>query len=275
MRTFLVLLSREVRSLFYTPIAYVMLFFFLALMGFNFQGAVSAVNQGPTEVTLVEITFFNIIFWFTYPLIFPLITMRSFSEEYRMGTIETLSTAPVNDWQIVLSKFFGALTFYVILFLPTLLYFASFTLVIETKALESAWHSGLYSLLREVSHLLREHAAAGTYGSTYLLLLLLGMFFISIGIFASSLVKDQVNAAIISLTTVLLYLFVPNLLGIMVNSTDPRFTSMRGFLSPFEHMRDFSRGMVDTRQIVWYLSMTVLLLVITHQVFQSRKLKAA
>ena len=101
------------------------------------------------------------------------------------------------------------------------------------------------------------------------------MFFISIGIFASSLVKDQVNAAIISLATIMLYLFVPNFLGLMLNSTDPRFTQMRGFLSTFEHMRDFARGMIDTRQVVWYLSMTVLLLVITHQVFQSRKLKAA
>ena len=254
MRTFLVLLSREVRSLFYTPIAYVVLVFFLALMGFNFQGAVTFLNQGPTETTLVEGTFYNLIFWFVYPLIFPLITMRSFSDEYRMGTIETLSTAPVNDWQIVLSKFFGAVSFYVILFLPTFFYFRLFH-----------WISGGKEMVQ----------SAGAYTTTYLLLLLLGMFFISIGIFASSLVKDQVNAAIISVAAVLLYLFVPNLLGLMLNSTDPRFTRMRGFLSPFDHMSDFARGMIDTRQVVWYLSMTVLLLVITHQVFQSRKLKAA
>jgi ABC-2 type transport system permease protein len=254
MRTFLVLLSREVRSLFYTPIAYVVLFFFLALMGFNFQGAVTFLNQGPSETSLVEITFYNLIFWFVYPLIFPLITMRSFADEYRMGTIETLSTAPVNDWQIVLSKFFGAVTFYVVLFLPTFFYFRLFH-----------WISGG----KEAAQ------SAGAYTSTYLLLLLLGMFFISIGIFSSSLVKDQVNAAIISLASVLLYLFVPNLLSLLLNSTDPRFTRMRGFLSPFDHMRDFARGIVDTRQVVWYLSMTALILVMTHQVFQSRKLKAA
>ncbi len=275
MRTFLVLLSREVRSLFYTPIAYVVLFFFLALMGFNFQGAVTFLNQGPTETTLVEGTFYNLIFWFIFPLLFPLITMRAFSEEYRMGTIETLSTAPVNDWQIVLSKFFGAVTFYVILFLPTFLYFKTFALISERRVLDLAWNDGFGSFFGKVFELLKNHTAAGSYWSSYALLLLLGMFFISIGIFASSLVKDQVNAAIISLATVLLYLFVPNLLSLMLNSTDPRFTSMRGFLSPFDHMRDFTRGMIDTRQVVWYLSMTALLLVITHQVFQSRKLKAA
>jgi ABC-2 type transport system permease protein len=255
MRTFFVLLSREVRSLFYTPIADVVLFFFLALMGFNFQGSVTFLNQGPTEATLVEITFYNMIFWFIYPLIFPLITMRAFADEYRMGTIETLTTAPVRDWQVVLSKFFGAVTFYVVLFLPTFLYFALFQ-----------WISG--SKVPVVQ-------SAGPYWTTYTLLLLLGMFFISIGIFASSLVKDQVNAAIISLAVILLYLFIPSLLGLMLNSTDPGFTKMRGFLSPFDHMRDFARGMIDTRQIVWYLSMTALFLIVTHQLFQSRKLKAS
>ena len=264
MRTFFVLLSREVRSLFYTPIAYVVLVFFLALMGFNFQGAVTFVNQGPTETTLVEVTFYNLIFWFVYPLIFPLITMRSFSDEYRMGTIETLSTAPVNDWQIVLSKFFGAVVFYIVLFAPTFLYFKLF-----------GWIATAGVKVHDLTQVAAAAQSAGTYVTTYLLLLLLGMFFISVGIFASSLVKDQVNAAIISLATVLLYLFVPNLLGLMLNSTDPRFTQIRGFLSPFDHMRDFARGMIDTRQVVWYLSMTALLLVVTHQVFQSRKLKAA
>ena len=275
MRTLLVLLSREVRSLFYTPIAYVVLFFFLALMGFNFQAAVTVLNQGPNEASLVEITFYNMIFWFVYPLIFPLITMRSFSDEYRMGTIESLATAPVNDWQIVLSKFLGALVFYTVLFLPTLLYFATFRIIAEWKKLEKSLEFGFGTFLQDAYVLLADHAASGPYGSSYLLLLLMGMFFISIGIFASSLVKDQVNAAIISLATVLLYLFVPSLLSLLLNSTDPRFTQLRGFLSPFEHMRDFARGVIDTRQIVWYVSMTVLLLIVTHQVFQSRKLKAA
>ena len=275
MRTFLVLLSREVRSLFYTPIAYVVLVFFLALMGFNFQSSVTFLNQGPTENTLVFATFYNLIFWFIFPLIFPLITMRAFADEYRMGTIETLSTAPVNDWEIVLSKFFGAVTFYVVLFLPTFLYFATFTLVTGTRDLDKAWNLGFSHYVADAINLLRDHAAAGPYGSAYLLVLLMGMFFISIGTFASSLVKDQVNAAVISLAVILLYLFIPSLLGLMLNSTDPRFTQIRGFLSPFDHMRDFSSGMIDTRQVVWYLSMTALLLVLTHQVFQSRKLKAA
>jgi ABC-2 type transport system permease protein len=253
MRTFFVLFAREVRGLFYTPIAYVVLVFYLAFMGVNYQTAVTSLNQMPTEGTLVQATFFNLLFWIIYPLIFPLITMRLFADEYRMGTIESLVTAPVHDWQIVLAKFFSVLVFYVVLFAPSFLYFALFQ-----------WISGGVAPVQ----------SAGTYWSVYLLLLLLGMFFLSIGIFASSLVRDQINAAVISLVIIVLYMFLPSLLGFLLNSTDPRFATIREFLSPIDHMRDFARGLVDTRPIVWYISMTALFLMLTHQVFQSRKLKS-
>lgn len=243
---------REVRGLFYAPIAYVMLALFLAFMGVNYQTAVTSLNQAQTEATLVEATFFNLLFWIVYPLIFPLMTMRLFADEYRMGTIESLVTAPVQDWQIVASKFLSVVVFYVLLFAPSFLYFALFQ-----------WISGGAPV-----------QSAGTYWSVYLLLLLLGMFFLSIGLFASSLVKDQINAAIISLVVIVLYMFLPSLLGFLLNSTDPRFGKVREFLSPIDHMRDFARGLVDTRPIVWYISMTALFLMLTHQVFQSRKLKS-
>lgn len=253
MRTLFVLLGREIRGLFHTPIAYVVLVFYLAFMGLNYQTAVTSLNQMPTEATLVEATFYNLLFWIVFPLIFPLVTMRLFAEEYRMGTIETLVTAPVNDWQIVLAKFFGVVAFYVVVFAPSMLYFALFT-----------WISGGTAPVQ----------SAGTYWSVYLFLLLLGMFFLSIGLFASSLVTDQVNAAIISLVIIVLYMFLPSLLGFLLNSTDPRFGAIRDFLSPLDHMRDFARGLVDSRPVVWYLSMTSLFLMLTHQVFQSRKLKS-
>jgi ABC-2 type transport system permease protein len=253
MRTLLVLFMRELRGVFYAPIAYVMLALFLAFMGVNYQTAVTSLNQAQTEATLVEATFFNLLFWIVYPLIFPLMTMRLFADEYRMGTIEPLVTAPVHDWQIVISKFLSVVVFYVLLFAPSLLYFALFQ-----------WISGGVAPVQ----------SAGTYWSVYLFLLLLGMFFLSVGLFASSLVKDQINAAIISLVAIVLYMFLPSLLGFLLNSTDPRFGKVREFLSPIDHMRDFARGLVDTRPVVWYLSMTALFLMLTHQVFQSRKLKS-
>ena len=111
MRKFLILLSREIKSYFYSPIAYVVLCFFLLLTGFTFYIGVTFLNHGSTEVTVVESFFNTVPFWFGFVLIFPLITMRLFAEEFKLQTIEPLMTAPVTDVQVVLSKFCGAVFF--------------------------------------------------------------------------------------------------------------------------------------------------------------------
>src|ERR1022692_2477330 len=126
MRKFYTLLAREVRSYFYSPIAYIVLVFFLFVSGADFYFQLSFMNQRPVAYSVQEAFFNSVFFWFAFVLIFPLITMRLFAEEFKLGTIEPLMTAPVRDWQVVLSKFFGALIFYVILWLPTLFYFAIF-----------------------------------------------------------------------------------------------------------------------------------------------------
>src|SRR5207253_8825143 len=126
MRKFYTLLSREVSSYFYSPIAYIVLFFFLLVAGADFYFQISFMNQRQLQYTVQEAFFNSVFFWFAFVLIFPLITMRLFSEEFKMGTIEPLMTAPVRDWQVVLAKFCGALVFYIILWLPTAFYFAIF-----------------------------------------------------------------------------------------------------------------------------------------------------
>src|SRR5450432_4180996 len=83
MKIFLTLLGREVKSFFYSPIAYVVLFYYLFLSGFNFYSQISIMNGYPTEVTVVEAFFMPALFWFPFVLSFPLITMRVYSEEYR------------------------------------------------------------------------------------------------------------------------------------------------------------------------------------------------
>ena len=80
-------------------------------------------NQRPVPYSVQEAFFNSVFFWFAFVLIFPLITMRLFAEEFKLGTIEPLMTAPVRDWQVVLAKFFGALFFYIVLWIPTLLLF--------------------------------------------------------------------------------------------------------------------------------------------------------
>ena len=94
-----------------------------------------------------------------------------------MGTIETLTTAPVQDWQVVLSKFLGSLLFYVLLWAPSYLYFTAFTQITGKQAA----------------------LAAGAFGGSYLLLFLIGSFYISLGCLASALTSEQINALICSL----------------------------------------------------------------------------
>ena len=251
MRTFLTLLGREVRGFFYSPIAYVVMFFFLIATGFNFFSGVSFLNQSPSEVMVVEAAFNTVLFWFPFVLIFPLITMRTYCDEFRMGTIETLSTAPVGDWQIVLSKFFGALLFYIILWAPSFLYFEAFRLITGKEAA----------------------LATGAYLGSYLLLLLIGSFYVSLGCLASALTSEQINAAVMTFVAIF-GAFVTGLLGFILNSPNAATRDVISYFSAVEHMTDFSKGILDSRPIVWYLSMTVFVLFLTHQVFQYRKWKA-
>jgi ABC-2 type transport system permease protein len=251
MKTFFTLLGREVKSFFYSPIAYVVLFYFLFLSGFNFYTQISIMNGYPTEITVVEAFFMPALFWFPFILSFPLITMRVYSEEFRMGTFETLTTAPVKDWQVVAAKFFGVLVFYVILWTPTLCSFALFQYVTGKMAAN----------------------AAGAYGGTYLLLLLMGCLYISIGCLASALTKDQINAATISFTSITVMLFIGFLPDIM-NITAPAIKDIFSYVSAIQHMQDFSKGLIDSRPLVWYISMTALMSYLTLQVFQYRKWKA-
>jgi ABC-2 type transport system permease protein len=101
----------------------------------------------------------------------------------------------------------------------------------------------------------------------------MGGFFISIGLLASALTKDQINAATISFTTVTLLLFVGFLPDIM-NITAPAIKDIFSYVSSIQHMQDYSKGIIDSRPIVWYLSMTALVTYLTLQVFQYRKWKA-
>jgi gliding motility-associated transport system permease protein len=240
---------REVRSYFYSPIAYVVLVFLLLLTGFNFYYLeLRYMNQRPLDVSVQEMFFNNVLFWFPFILTFPLITMRLFSEEFKLGTIEPLMTAPVRDWQVVLSKFFGALTFYIILWIPSLSYFWIFKAVAHQPAANSP----------------------GAYCGSYLMLLLLGMFYISIGCFASVLTKNQIIAAIVSFCAITLLFFLGLIQFVMLDmSASSR--ELLGYFSALEHMRTLSQGIFDTRPFVLYLSMTALMLTLTYHAFQSRK----
>src|SRR6185503_987456 len=230
MRKFYTLLAREVRSYFYSPIAYVVLLFFLFVSGADFYFQLSFMNGKPVSYSVEEAFFNSIFFWFAFVLIFPLITMRLFAEEFKLGTIEPLMTAPVRDWQVILSKFFGALVFYIVLWIPTLLYFAIF----QRMTGQTAAGSG------------------GAYWGSYLMLLLLGMFYLSVGCFASVLTKNQIIAAIVSFSAITLLFFL-GLVQFLLLDVSATTRDLLGYFSAIEHMGTFSRGIFDTRPVVLYI----------------------
>src|SRR5207302_9206858 len=183
MRKFYTLLAREIRGYFHSPIAYIVLVFFLLVSGVDFYFQVSFMNRKPASYTVQEAFFNSIFFWFAFVLIFPLITMRLFAEEFKLGTIEPLMTAPVRDLQVVLAKFFGALVFYIVLWIPTLLYFWIFQKITHEPAANSI----------------------GAYWGSYLMLLLLGMFYLSVGSLASVVTNNQMVASIVSCPAITLF----------------------------------------------------------------------
>ena len=248
MRKFLTLLGREIRSYFYSPIAYIVLVFFLLVSGVDFYFQISFMNQRAVPYSVQEAFFNSVFFWFAFVLIFPLITMRLFAEEYKLGTIEPLMTAPVRDWQVVLSKYFGALFFYIVLWIPTALYFVIFQTITHQPAAGSN----------------------GAYLGGYLMILLLGMFYLSIGCFASVLTKNQIVAAIISFATITLLFFL-GLVSFILLDVSSETRQLLGYFSAIEHMGTLSRGQIDTRPMVLYLSMTIAMLTFTYQAFQTRK----
>lgn len=249
MRKFYTLLKREVRSSFYSPIAYVVLVFFLFLTGINFYFfQLSYMNKRPMEISVQEMFFNNVLFWFAFVLIFPLITMRLFAEEFKLGTIEPLMTAPVRDWQVVLAKFSGAFVFYVILWVPTLLYFWLFQAITHQSAANST----------------------GAYLGSILMLVLLGMFYLSVGCFASVVTRNQMVAAIISFCVITLHFF-SGLISFVLQEVSSSTRQLLGYFSAIEQMGTLSRGEIDTRPMVLYLSLTVVMLTLTCHAFQSRK----
>src|SRR5881398_2109948 len=248
MRKFYALLSREVRGYFHSPIAYIVLIFFLIVSGIDFYFQISFMNQRQVQYTVQEAFFNSVFFWFAFVLIFPLITMRLFSEEFKLGTIEPLMTAPVRDWEVVLAKFFGALVFYLVLWIPTILYFLIFQFITKQPATGSI----------------------GAYLGSYLMLLLLGIFYLSIGCLASVLTKNQIIAAIISFCAITLHFF-SGLLSFIIQDVSSATRQLLGYFSAIEQMGTLSRGEIDTRPIVLYLSLTIVMLGLTYQAFQSRK----
>jgi ABC-2 type transport system permease protein len=215
--------------------------------GFSFSQCVAYLGQGVREFTVMQIYFYIFHFWFLLIILVPVLTMRLFSEEYKTGTIEMLLTAPVRDGDVILSKFAGALSFYILLWLPSLAGLAIFQ-VVTRNAVPVAWIP---------------------LGLSYLMVILVGMLYLSIGLFSSVLTKNQAVAAMIS-STIIALLFFAGFLSYLVR--DPGWRDALTYIFTLEQMRSFSAGLFDSRAVVFYLSGTAFFLVLTQRVMAGRRL---
>ena len=245
MTGFAAVFRREMLSLWVTPLAWVLLSVFLVLQGGIFYSILAhfasfaelSVDAGPLGAYFGQSSIFLLM---TLLLVCPALSMRTLAEERRSGTIETLLTAPVGSAGVVLGKYLATLATYVLLWLPTLLY-----VVILRKTGTVDWLVVL---------------------SSYLGLFLVGAQYLSIGLFASALSKSQFVALLI---TVLIQfgLFV---LGIGEYIFDPGLLhDVCAYVSLAGHMEDFSKGIVDTRRVLYDASLAVFCLFLTVRVVES------
>jgi ABC-2 type transport system permease protein len=244
------LVRREFSAYFLSPIAYVVLAIFLAVTGHLFYLTLTQLTAaGPKGVEFpMQLMLGDEKFWLVYLFIPPLLTMRLFAEERSTGTLEMLMTAPLTDWQVVLSKYFACFAFYLVLWVPTLAYLP--------LILSASTPKGPLDPM--------------PIASSYLGLVLAGAMFLALGLFVSSLVRSQMVAALISLFLSLGFIVV----GIWRPEMDTGSTLYRVlffFSVPLHFYRDFSRGLVDTRHLVLYLSVAVFCLFLTVRSLESRK----
>lgn len=264
MQPTLSLFRREFSAYFLSPIAYVVLAIFLAVTGYLFyQAMLQLTAAGPQGIefpmrrllglgdlqTLRGVLEF-LTFWLVFLIIPPLLTMRLLAEERSTGTLEMLLTAPVRDWQIVLAKFVACYAFFVVLWLPTLVYLP--------VLLDFDWSEGLVYI---------DPWPAVT---TYLGLALAGAMFLALGLFVSSLVRSQMVAALVSIFLSLAFIAV-GFLGPEADAGSPLYRVLFFFTVPLHFDRNFSRGILDTRQIVLYVSVTLFCLFLTVRSLESRR----
>jgi ABC-2 type transport system permease protein len=253
MRNVLAIAGKEVRSYFASPIAFIITGLFALIFGIFFMAAVTWFAEqslgmgqfGPTPraVNINQDLIRPLLLNATVVMLFllPMVTMRTYSEEKRSGTIELLLTAPVTDVEIIIGKFLGAFALYAVMLLVTMLYIA---------------------LLLPYSDPEWKPIAAG-----YLGLLLLGGGFLSFGLFVSSLTKNQIVAAVGTFSLVLVLWIIDWL----ADQAGPTTRTIVSYLSITQHFEDFAKGVIDTKHVVYYLTFIIFGLFLTAKSVDSER----
>jgi ABC-2 type transport system permease protein len=233
-----VIARREFGSYFRSPIAFVAMALFLVASGIAFLN-----DFEPGQPAALR-SIFDWMIWFLV-LIIPILSMGLLAQEWATGTMETLITAPIGETDVVLGKFLGSLGLLVVLLAPTLLYVV---------------------MLR-----IYGHPDIGPIISGYLGIILVGSLFISVGLFCSSLTRSQIVAAVASASILVLVTIVPWYIG--SKAALPAFWRAAVDQAVFKRYTDFSKGVLDIGNIVFFLLTTGVFLFITVKVLESRRWK--
>jgi ABC-2 type transport system permease protein len=249
MQAYLTLTRRELGSFFYSWIGYIVIAGSVFLTGLSFVILLRQLQGEATAVPITEI-FLSLCYWLIVLFSAPIITMRLFALEKYSGTFETLMTAPVGDVAVVLSKFTAAIIFYMIMWLPLLVcililrYFSRGSNLLDPGAL----------------------------GGTFLGIFLVGVLYMAIGCFASTLTRSQIVAAMISFAIGLAFFLASYLADPFTLQKTWEMEALNS-ICILAQMKDFARGVVDTRHIVFYLTSSAFFLFLAYRVIESRRWK--
>ncbi len=235
---------REIKSFFGSPIGYLVIAVFLVANGlflWVFEGEYNILNTGFADLS----PFFTLAPWILTFLI-PAVTMRSFSDEKKQGTLELLLTKPLSVWEIVNGKFIGALLLIVIAIVPTFIYVVV-----------------IYNLGMPEGNL----DMGSSIGSYFGLLFLISAYS-AIGIFASTLSENQIVAFIVAVFLCFLFYFGFEGLSVLISD----FSNQIATFGMQNHFKSMSRGVIDTRDILYFVSITVVFLSLT--VYNLKSFKA-
>jgi ABC-2 type transport system permease protein len=239
------LVKKEIGSFFSSLTGYVVVIVFLVINGlfvWVFPGELNIPDSGYATLD----TLFIIAPW-VFLFLVPAVTMRMFAEEKKSGTMELLHVRPLTDTQIVLAKFAAAVTLVIISILPTLIYFWS-----------------VHTLGNPPGNL-----DTGAIWGSYIGLIFLASCYGAIGLFSSSLTDNQIVAFIVAV--LLCFFFFTGFEMVSALPLPLKFEELLLYLGINEHYRSISRGVVDTRDIVYFLALIAFFVFLTRTVLQSRK----
>ncbi len=239
------LYKKEIAGFFSSLTGYIVIIVFLIASGIFMWVIPGNTNVLDTGYANIE-TFFVLSPW-VFMFLIPAITMRLFSDETKSGTIELLMTRPISDLSVIMAKYSAALSIAVISIIPTLIYFIS-----------------IYLLGSPVGNV----DIGGTWGS-YIGLVFLAAVYVAIGIFSSSLTDNQIVAFILAVVLVFTLFYGFDALSALFANSKAEFV-LQGF-SINRHYQSISRGVIDTRDIVYFVSSAAIFIMLTKFKLQSRK----